>query len=157
MFFRNDDPTPIGEVEMHSMRRALSKFNTEDEVRFGEDTDILATILNTLTQNRRKFYLVHLPDGAGWVLRRNRPTGVFSGRTIPAEPAGPAASGRIVAEPAGADQPAPAQDFEGRGDAPLALPASAPEPPPVLSGHGPSGGDGQAAGPAPPGPALDED
>lgn len=66
MFFRNDDPGPISEADMQAMHRALHQFNTTDEVRFGEEVRILAPILNTLTQTRKKFYLVHLPDGGGW-------------------------------------------------------------------------------------------
>lgn len=109
MFFRNDDPGPIGEADIRSMHEALRLFNTTDEVRFGEDIRILAPILNTLTQTRKKFYLVHLPDGAGWVLRRHRPTGVYRGRDIPADalpeqPAEPAGEPSPVGpEPAGSD------------------------------------------------------
>lgn len=79
MFFRNDDLGQLTDAERAALKTAMHEYATADEVRFGADTRILAPILNMLIEQRAKFYLVHLPGGGGWVLRRHRPTGEFHG------------------------------------------------------------------------------
>lgn len=103
MFYRNDDPRPLNPDESQAMHAAFAQFSTQDEVRFDEGTRLLAPILNTLTANHRKFYLVHLPEGSGWVLRRHRPTGVFHGRAPHVSTSEPLGAGDAP-EPARPDQ-----------------------------------------------------
>ncbi|MBT9158770.1 MAG: hypothetical protein DDT26_00017 [Dehalococcoidia bacterium] len=70
-------------AELEAMVAAMNSFYTDEEVKFAIDCFGLAPILNTLTERGVKFYLVHLPGGAGWILRRHRPTGVFNGTVDP--------------------------------------------------------------------------
>jgi hypothetical protein len=81
MFFRNENTEPLTAAETAALRRAMADFETQPEVRFDTGTRLLAPILNTLTEARRKFYLVHLPRGGGWVIRRHRPTGEHHARS----------------------------------------------------------------------------
>lgn len=109
MLFRNDDPGPVSEADLDRMHECLRLFHTTDEVRFHEDVRILAPILNTLTVTGTKFYLIHLPAKRGWVLRKFRPTGVPSGKPVPADDA---------AQPVGSEPQPPASEADpGPGDA----------------------------------------
>ena len=84
MRFVNDDPSAgMSEAELEAVERVLRDFRLTDEVRVEEGARFLAPALNALTANQVKFYLVHLPGGGGWVLRRHRPTGSFGGTVDP--------------------------------------------------------------------------
>lgn len=62
----------------------LEAFHLQSEVRLAYNNGALAPVLNTLAEAGTKFYLIHLPGNAGWVIRRHRPTGEFYGTHAPA-------------------------------------------------------------------------
>ena len=132
MYFVHDNRAPPTAAESEGVRRALREFETAPEARFDANSRILPTVLNTLVSQGRKFYLVHLPDGGGWVLRRHRPTGEFHGKPNTDPDTRPA--------PEPGELPAPA---EGERGAPHdADPPAAREYAEERLGHEHLGGDG---------------